>query len=313
MHNIVLCMSRPTHIRFSLFSFAVPLVVVLSLFASNSYFVFATDSEKNIKPIISVDWLLKSKRENYLIIDVRDLKDYLQEHIENAIHIPIENTFNQKGDTTRIAPIYQVQTFLSAVGVNNSDYIIIYDNGDFKNAAHFFWLLETYNHKKVSVLGGGYPGWIKNKGPVTTEIKKRPTSKYIASISSHSIATKLTTRLAIENTNTLILDSRSHEEYSGLSSKARRKGHIPKSINIPWNENLVANEKNNSVKSTSDLETIYSSINKDKEVIAYCNRGKQSAVTYLIMRNMGYKVSIYDGGWLEWGNDPALPVINLVR
>jgi thiosulfate/3-mercaptopyruvate sulfurtransferase len=43
-------------------------------------------------------------------------------------------------------------------------------------------------------------------------------------------------------------------------------------------------------------------------VITYCNRGKQSALTYFVLRKLGYKVSVYDGAWLEWGNDDQLPI-----
>ena len=296
------------HLIFSSYTLSGLLLFVSSISLSSFAFGFSNKVTDNIEPIVSVEWLLRHNIRNYLLIDVRDEKKYRQGHIENAIHIPIEKTFNQAGNTTRIAPIYQVQNFLSAAGVKNSDIIIVYDNGGLKNAAHLFWLLETYSHEKVTVLDGGFPAWVKNKGNISIKARRLPVSKYIASIATNSLATKLSTRLAIENTNSLILDSRSHDEYIGLKSKASRKGHVPNAINIPWSDNFSANENIESVRPVNELEELYNTVDKSKDIIAYCNRGKQSAVTYLVLRNMGYKVSIYDGGWLEWGNDPVLPV-----
>jgi len=308
MHTRTPRLLKPTrflHIEYVRYISIRTLFIVSTFFLTSAAIALSNKLPISIKPITSVEWLLQQNVDNYLLIDVREKKEYLQGHIETAIHIPIEKTFNQSGNTTRIATINQVQIFLSAAGVKNSDTIIVYDNGELKNAAHFFWLLETYSHEKVTVLDGGFPAWEKSENVISTKSQKRPASNYIASISTSSLATKLSTRLAIENTNLLILDSRSHEEYIGQISRARRKGHVPNAINIPWSVNFTKNEN---VRPKKELEEIYSSFDKSKEIITYCNRGKQSAVTYLVLRNMGYKVSIYDGGWLEWGNDPALPV-----
>ena len=258
--------------------------------------------------ILGVDDIKKIHKKNLLFIDVRKKKEYIKSHIDQAIHVDIENTFNKYGDITRIAPFYQVQEFLSQAGVRNEDYIVIYDNGDLKNAAHLFWLLETYSHKDVTVLDGGFPEWHKQGGEISATEHTRPISRYIPSISTESFATKLSTRLALQSQNTVILDSRSRREYIGKKSEAKRFGHIPGAINVPWDDNFIASGAKGLLKDRQKLEKLYSLVDKNKEVIAYCNRGKQSAVSYLVLRNLGYKISIYDGGWLEWGNDPVLPV-----
>jgi len=40
----------------------------------------------------------------------------------------------------------------------------------------------------------------------------------------------------------------------------------------------------------------------------YCNGGAQSALNYVMMQALGYKASVYDGSWFEWGNDSETPV-----
>ena len=133
-------------------------------------------------------------------------------------------------------------------------------------------------------------------------------SNYTPNIIPRSLSTLLTTRLAIENEHVAIVDSRSKDEYDGKYSKAKNKGHIPKAINIPWDLNLLPTDGTFKLKTKEDLEKIYAKLKHFDDTIVYCNFGKESALTYLIMRSMGRRVSVYDGAWLEWGNDLSLPV-----
>lgn len=258
--------------------------------------------------IVSSEALQSHNGENLVFVDVRAAESYQALHIDKAIHINIEDTFNRYGDPSRIAPLHQVQDFLSKAGITNRDTIVIYDNGDLKNAAHLFWLLESYSHKNVSVLDGGFAQWQARHGKVSSQPHTRLPSHYIASISPLKLATKLRTRLAIKGANSTIVDARSREEYLGLTSRASRKGHIPKAISIPWSDHFIASDARGLLKDRADLQKLYIGIDKNHEVISYCNRGKQSAVSYLVMRHLGYRISIYDGGWLEWGNDGNLPI-----
>lgn len=282
---------------------------IFILLVTSFQYVYAEQTTQAV--LVSYQEIQALAGNNIVFIDVRTKKEYDVSHIVGAIYIDVENTFNRHGDPTRIAPLHQVQKFLSAAGVKNSDYIILYDNGDLKNAAHLYWLLETYNHKKVSVIDGGFTQWLKMNGEISKTPHTLPKSQYLASISPDNFATKLTTRLAIDNRNIVILDSRTSSEFNGLKSKANRHGHIQGAVSYPWSDNFISESASGLVKDKLTLSQLYQGISKDKQVITYCNRGKQSAVSYLIMRHLGYKVSVYDGGWLEWGNDSHLPITRI--
>ena len=230
------------------------------------------------------------------------------DHLPGAINLPVELTFNNEGDPTRIASLQQIRELLSEAGINNTDYLILYDDGLLKDAAHVFWVLETYGQKKLSVLDGGIAGWVAQHGELTRVVKPRPPSQYIPNIATHRLTTELATLLAIRNPNVSIIDARDQQEYLGIVSRARRKGHIAGAISIPWTNNLDENAQVHNVKPKATLQSLYNNIDKHNQVITYCNRGKESAVTYLVLRNLGYNVSVYDGAWLEWGNDDHLPI-----
>jgi len=247
---------------------------------------------------------------NILIIDVRSKIKYERGHIHSAINIPAEESFGKLKNINRIASPNKIKILLSKYGVKNNKHIILYDNGDLLDASHFFWVLEAYGHKQLSILNGGIKIWRKNHLAISQKTTKIKPSNYIPAISHKYITTKLSTRLAINSDNITILDARIHSEYIGNRSEARRRGHIPDAINIPWHHNTQTKAGIRILKSRSKLRKLYQTIPKSNKVIAYCNRGKQSALSYFSLRLLGYKVSIYDGAWLEWGNDKSLPIEN---
>lgn len=267
--------------------------------------------QNTVPPIIEIATLkarLAKSDSDLILVDVRDSETYQVSHLPGAINLPVEHTFNDNGDHTRIASLEQIREILSNAGVSNSDYLVLYDDGVLKDAAHVFWVLETYGHKRLSVLDGGLAAWIQQHGELTSIVIPRQKTQYIPNIATHRLSTELTTLLGTKNVNVAIIDARNHKEYLGINSMARRKGHIPNAISIPWTENLTHAKAYASVKSTQALRALYAKLSKDESVIAYCNRGKESAVTYLVLRNLGYNVSVYDGAWLEWGNDDQLPI-----
>ena len=272
---------------------------------------YAGTSQHAVHPIIEVATLqarLAQSESDLLLVDVRDGETYQTGHLPGAINLPVEHTFNLKGDHTRIASLEQIRELLSHAGIRNSDYLVLYDDGTLKDAAHVFWVLETYGHKKISVLDGGLAAWQAQHDEITTIDNPLPRSEYIPNIATHRLSTELAVLLGIRNDNVEIIDARAHKEYLGLTSSAKRKGHIPNAISIPWNANLVKNAKIPTLKSKPVLRALYHDLDKKQKVIAYCNRGKESAVTYLVLRDLGYNVSVYDGAWLEWGNDDNLPI-----
>jgi thiosulfate/3-mercaptopyruvate sulfurtransferase len=64
------------------------------------------------------------------------------------------------------------------------------------------------------------------------------------------------------------------------------------------------------MKEFDELAKIYKNIPKDKEIILYCQGGAESALNYIVLKELGYKASIYDGSWKEWGNDANVPIVN---
>lgn len=271
-----------------------------------------SERDPDIRPLIPAAQVRAMRTtpggERPVFIDVRSIRAYKAGHVPGALHLSIEASFEPVGDRSRIVAPETFRRLFSRLGIKNSDYVIIYDDGRLLNAAHLFWVMEVYAHEKVSVMDGGLAAWLQAGGKLETRWAARSRSVYVPGMSPHHLSTRLTTRLALDNPDVVIVDSRSPRQYRGLESRARRAGHIPGAINIPAERNIEIEDGAPRVKPQGELQSLYRALGKKRHIIAYCNRGKESALTYLVLRNMGYSVSVYDGAWLEWGNDAVLPI-----
>ena len=282
-------------------------VLALTLLAC-SQAAFSVDAQQHTL-LVDTAWVKERiGSAEVVLVDTRDTVEYQKGHLPGAINIPVESTFSQTGDNSRIGSISQIRNLFSQHGLKNTDHIVLYDAGRVIDAARFFWVLEVYGHHRVSIMDGGLADWERQKYSVQTAAVTRPQSVYIPSIRPNHIANQLNTRLAMTRRSVSIIDSRSSDEYAGKESKAKRFGHIPTAINIPWSDNYRSYGDNMTLRTDQELRKLYANQNVGDEVITYCNRGKQSALTYFVLRKLGYKVSVYDGAWLEWGNDDQLPI-----
>ncbi len=286
-------------------------LLFMAIFAQPVHAIDATQALSLPDLTVEVEWLSAHQTNTQLLLlDARPPAEYSKGHIEGAISLPVDSTFGPKPRIDLLAPLNIIQTLFRKAGVNNKT-IVIYDNGEAIHAARLFWALEVYGLKHIAILNGGLPAWLAAKYATTTTAHASQPSRYIAQISPRSLTTKLRVRMNLRRPGKRLIDVRTPGEFQGRTSKAKRFGHIPGAINVPWTQNLTKLNGIQVLKSKSELMALYKPlIPLDAHTTAYCNQGKQSALTYLVLRRLGYPVSAYDGSWHEWGNDESLPIIS---
>ncbi|SFV66182.1 Thiosulfate sulfurtransferase, rhodanese [hydrothermal vent metagenome] len=248
---------------------------------------------------------------NYTLLDTRAKDVYNKGHIIGALNFPIGLTYANMQLNGKLTDPFTMQKIVQNLGLNADDKLVIYDNGSFFDAARLFWALEVYGFKDVKLLNAGYKQWSNKKFETSIQTPTVSKSDYVTIINNNRLATKFTTQIATRNPNQIIIDARPDKAYEGHISSAKRKGHIPKALNIPASHNIDTDNKGTTLKDLSQLKDLYKGIDKKKKIILYCAIGKISATNYFALRELGYNVSNYDASWREWGNDLRLPVINL--
>lgn len=274
---------------------------VITLF---SWQAFAADGFR-----ISAAELAKiSEQQRVVLIDARPAMFYDEGHLPNAISMPFTATFVEFGTTGRVITLDKAKALFSSAGIRNDDLVVAYDGGGMLQASRILWTLEVYGHKNVKLLDGGLKAWQQAGMSITQDKPNVITSNYVPSINPDRLATRLTTLLASNKTDAFtLIDAREVEHYQGLKSEAKRAGHIPNAWNIDFRLNI--DPATGLLRPMNELKELYAKVPRDKKVIVYCIMGDQSALEYLIMRELGFDVANYDASWQEWGNDLTLPIV----
>lgn len=207
---------------------------------------------------------------------------------------------------------------LGSNGISPDDFLVVYDEKGCVDAARFMWMLLLYGHERTAVMNGGKTAWTMAGYPLSNE---EPTlDPPVAYTFAHPlderehVAELEDLILAINDSNTLIVDTREPEEYAGLpyidggicypyKKGAYTFGHIPTAIHLNWSDavDLKYDHRFKCQRSlTYNLKK--AGITPDKNIIVYCQSGARSTHTaYVLKELMGYpNVRNYDGSWIEW-------------
>jgi len=247
-----------------------------------------------------------------LVLDTRPQPEFEAGHIPGAISLPTNKTFAEPLEENNFLArdLGEIQELFRAHGINNEDPVLVYDKGDFKDAARMFWVMETHGVTDVRVLDGGWGAWLAAGGEQGAEATTPPTvSDLEVVMRSERQVLKMEVLQAIEEDSIEIIDARPLSDYVGKTANEARGGHVPTARNIEWTENKRNFGSYWRFKTLEELQEIYARVPSDKRVIVYCNKGKQSAVAYLALRRIGRAVAAYDGSWYEWSRDEAMPIM----
>lgn len=230
--------------------------------------------------------------------------------IPTAIPFDIKNNFScLESDFPNTFPSEnQFERECQKLGIQNSSQIVVYDNLGTYTSPRVWWMFKSMGHNQITVLNGGLPEWINNGFETKLkETKNIDTGTFTANMRSSHVKTYAQILETVEHQQELIIDARSKGRYDGTVDEPRknlRSGHIPDSINIPFEEVL----ENGKFKSREKLESIFQSkIQQDKDLIFSCGSGITACIVLLACHlSMPNNKSLYDGSWTEWATRKKL-------
>ena len=243
-----------------------------------------------------------------VILDTRAKNDYDIDHIAGAISFPEELTYYDKKTNGRIQLPNVMQKLIRERGLETVSEVVVYDNGELVSAARLFWVLEVFGFTNVKILDRGYSHWRKKGFPISQLKPVIKPSDYVATVNHQRLASKFATLLATKSRDKTVIDARPRPAYEGKVSVAKRFGHIPTAINVPYDNNFINEDGVASFQTIEELKNLYADVPRDKKVIIYCKIGKVSSANYFALRELGHDVANYDASWREWGNDDELPI-----
>ena len=269
--------------------------------------------------IVSTEWLSKYKSE-VKIIDCswhmpnskRDpYKEYLLEHIENAIFFDLDKNSDQDTNLPHMLPSKKSwEKIISLTGISNNDKIVIYDNSDVISSCRCWYNFIYFGHnsKLIHILDGGLKKWIGENKKITNNLTKETKSNYKANEIKMLVKNKEEIDENINKRKFEVIDARSKERFGGKIAEPRkglRSGSIKNSFCLPFS-NLINND--GTFASKSKIFEKFKSIecDLDKNLVFSCGSGVTAAVlafAYSLI-NKNYMPIIYDGSWSEYGRYP---------
>lgn len=206
----------------------------------------------------------------------------------------------------------------AAAGISNDTTVVFYGEG-VQFGVYAWWTFKYCGHDKVCVLDGARDRWRDEGLPLTTDVPAP-----VAAVKYDVVARNEDMRIlrdevvaALGQPGKLILDGRSHEEFSGQrvgapgspDVGALRLGRIPGAKHLYFEQLLTAN---NSFKPVAELKALVEACGAapDRNIIAYCRMSHRATVLcFVLTQLLGYaNVRVYDGSWTEWGNLVGVPV-----
>jgi len=174
--------------------------------------------------------------------------------------------------------------------------------------------------KDVRVLNGGFQSWIDASYHLSTDdVPKKAKKDFMAKIPAKpelAVDIPKAKELLQSNDGDLVC-VRSWPEYIGEVSGynyIEKKGRIPGAIfgNCGTDAYHMENYRNldHTTREYQEIQADWEEvgITPDKHLAFYCGTGWRGSEAFFNAWLMGWpRVSVYDGGWLEWSNDPGNP------
>ena len=269
----------------------------------------------NNNPIITATQLhqqLAEPANNIVIIDCRfaladpnlGQQQYQTAHIPRSHHLDLNRDLSSlvqlHGGRHPLPDSIALGAKLAAMGVNADTHIVAYDDSRFAFAARLWWLLRYYGHKQVSVLDGGYSGWVKAGYPVTADL---PQPVLHGNFQPHIQTAEIVDIELVRSIQTspahILIDSREVDRYLGkIEPIDPIAGHIPGAVNYPWQD---VSTTDGLILSVEHQQQRWLKITSEIQPIVYCGSGVTACTNLLSLEIAGITgAKLYPGSWSDW-------------
>ncbi len=262
-------------------------------------------------PLVNAQWLFENKdNPSLLILDASLDSPVKGNTIANDQYIPKALKFDwiKFSDSTSELPHMmpsetEFMEAARALGINNDTVLIIYDNIGVYASPRVWWMFLAMGLANCYILNGGLPAWL-NEGYeyASSHTQPRGGGNFTPVYQPQFFSNSADVLNAIDDEHTVVIDARSEDRFFGRVSEPRkglRSGHIPNSMNIPFENVLSLNKMANK----DQLAKIFESVDhKNTHLIFSCGSGVTACIDALAATLLGYRqISVYDGSWSEWG------------
>ena len=250
--------------------------------------------------IVDASWHLPNEKRN-------GLQEFELEHLPGAVFLDLDEVSDPENELPHTIPTEEYfSKKIGELGIGNDSWVVVYDTTGLFSAARVWWMFRAFGHERVSLLDGGLPKWKAENRPISHGRSETKPSQFRAVFNKQMFCDWESVQDHAKDQNSLILDARPSERFSGEVDEPRpglRSGHIPNSKNLPFMDLLEGSDRR--LLSVDKMKDKFeaTSFSADKEIVCSCGSGVTACILALGLHLMGHQqVKIYDGSWTEWGS-----------
>ena len=233
-------------------------------------------------------------------------KAYEAGHIPGAVFVDLEQDITGTTGAGRhpLPTREQFENAMRRAGVDNTDRVVVYDDGGGSVAGRVWWLLRLFGHRDAAVLDGGVQSYT---GELETGTVQRPQGNFVAAEPDRSMYLDFD-QVAARDGGDVLIDVRAPERYSGATEPVDPiAGHVPGAKNVFWQRNLGDDGR---YLPPEKLREQYQALGvTEGNAIVYCGSGVNACQAALAIEQAGLgPVRVYAGSWSDWSRHEGAPV-----
>ena len=233
-------------------------------------------------------------------------REYTEAHLPGAVFFDIDGIADHSSGLPHMLPSADVfAKAVGALGIGDGDRVIVYDSRGVVSAARVWWTFRVFGHEAVAVLDGGLPKWRAEGRPLTSGAAPLTPRMFRATLRPELVRDVGQVKANLGTRREQILDARSRGRFAGTEPEPRaglRGGHIPGSLNLPYDELHAAD---GTLRPPSELRDAFVAAKVDlaRPLVTTCGSGITASVLALALHRIGRAdTAVYDGSWTEWAS-----------
>lgn len=271
--------------------------------------------------LVTADWLADNlNAQGLVILDAsrhlpaagRDPRaEFEAAHIPGARFLDLASLTNTASEVPAAIPApSQLAERLAALGVSNSDRIVIYDDSAVKTSARAWFILNAHGIENTAILDGGLAKWRAEDRPMESGWPDTAAVSATDLPAARQIRFKSDMLGNCETCTEQVLDARGADRVFGSGTDpvhGGENGRIPGALNLPFGQVFGPD---GTYKSAGDLRAAFEAAGVDlsRPVTTTCGSGVTASVLLFALHLIGkHDTALYDGSWQEWSADPATP------
>jgi thiosulfate/3-mercaptopyruvate sulfurtransferase len=258
-------------------------------------------------------------------------EEYEDSHIPGALYLDT-NLFESPEDWNRRSP-EELEAALRTLGITHDTTVILYGR-DTEGNANEKWpgrragqiaasraamILRYSGVDDVRLLDGGYDGWVRAGHPLETVVREpEPVPSFGVQVPLRPeviVDIDEAKQILRDRDHAALVSVRTWKEHVGEVSGynyIQLAGRIAGDVwgNCGSDAYHMQHYRNldNTMRAYPEIAAHWDGggISADKRVAFYCGTGWRASETWFYAYLMGWpRISVYDGGWFEWSQDPV--------